>query len=43
MKKADLIQMRQEHVARGVNQLIPAMVAEAKGGGGEGRGGEGVS
>lgn len=31
MKKDLLIKMRQEHVARGVNQFIPAMVAEAKG------------
>lgn len=31
MSKEDLIKMRQEHVARGVNQFIPAMVAEAKG------------
>jgi 4-aminobutyrate aminotransferase/(S)-3-amino-2-methylpropionate transaminase len=31
MRKDDLIELRKEHVARGVNQLIPAMVAEAKG------------
>ncbi len=31
MNKADLIKLRQEHVARGVSQTIPAMVAEAKG------------
>lgn len=31
MKKADLVKMRQDNVARGVNQFIPAMVAEAKG------------
>ncbi len=31
MKKSELIQLRQEHVARGVNQFIPAMIAEAKG------------
>ena len=31
MKKAELIKLRQEHVARGVNQFIPAMLAEAKG------------
>ncbi len=31
MGKEDLIKMRQDHVARGVNQFIPAMVAEAKG------------
>lgn len=31
MKKSDLIRMRQDHVARGVNQFIPAMMAEAKG------------
>ncbi len=31
MSKADLIKLRQDHVARGVNQFIPAMVAEAKG------------
>jgi len=29
--KADLIKLRQDHVARGVNQFIPPMVAEAKG------------
>ena len=31
MSKDDLIKMRQDNVARGVNQFIPAMVAEAKG------------
>jgi 4-aminobutyrate aminotransferase / (S)-3-amino-2-methylpropionate transaminase / 5-aminovalerate transaminase len=31
MNKADLIKLRQEHVARGVSQTIPAMIAEAKG------------
>ena len=31
MSKEDLIKMRQDHVAKGVNQFIPAMVAEAKG------------
>ncbi len=31
MAKTDLIKMRQDNVARGVNQFIPAMVAEAKG------------
>jgi 4-aminobutyrate aminotransferase/(S)-3-amino-2-methylpropionate transaminase len=31
MNKDDLIKVRQDHVARGVNQFIPAMVAEAKG------------
>ncbi|MBP1712721.1 MAG: 4-aminobutyrate aminotransferase apoenzyme [Deltaproteobacteria bacterium] len=31
MKKAELIKLRQEHVARGVSQFIPAMIEEAKG------------
>ncbi|HSR11309.1 MAG TPA: 4-aminobutyrate--2-oxoglutarate transaminase [Thermodesulfobacteriota bacterium] len=31
MIREDLVKKRQEHVARGVNQFIPAMVAEAKG------------
>jgi 4-aminobutyrate aminotransferase/(S)-3-amino-2-methylpropionate transaminase len=31
MSKDDLIKMRQDNVARGVNQFIPAMVSEAKG------------
>ncbi len=31
MNKAELIQLRQDHVARGVSQFIPAMIAEAKG------------
>ena len=31
MKKAELINLRQEHVARGVSQFIPAMIEEAKG------------
>jgi len=31
MGKEDLMKMRQDHVAKGVNQFIPAMVAEAKG------------
>ncbi len=31
MKKSDLIKLRQDHVAKGVYQSIPAMIAEAKG------------
>ncbi len=31
MRKEDLIRLRQDHVARGVNQFIPAMISEAKG------------
>ena len=31
MNKADLIKVRQDHVPRGVSQLLPAMIAEAKG------------
>ncbi len=31
MRKAELIDLRQEHVARGVSQFIPAMIEEAKG------------
>jgi 4-aminobutyrate aminotransferase/(S)-3-amino-2-methylpropionate transaminase len=31
VKKAELIKLRQEHVARGVSQFIPAMIEEAKG------------
>ena len=31
MEKSQLIKLRQDHVAKGVNQFIPAMVAEAKG------------
>jgi 4-aminobutyrate aminotransferase / (S)-3-amino-2-methylpropionate transaminase / 5-aminovalerate transaminase len=31
MNKSDLIRLRQEHVARGVSQTIPAMIASAKG------------
>jgi len=31
MEKEELIKMRQDHVARGVTQLLPAMAAEAKG------------
>jgi 4-aminobutyrate aminotransferase / (S)-3-amino-2-methylpropionate transaminase / 5-aminovalerate transaminase len=31
VKKGDLIKLRQDHVPRGVNQFIPAMIEEAKG------------
>lgn len=31
MKRDDLIKLRLDHVARGVNQFIPAVIAEAKG------------
>lgn len=31
MNKADLIKVRQDNVPRGVSQLLPAMIAEAKG------------
>ena len=31
MKKSELLKLRQEQVPRGVNQFIPAMIAEAKG------------
>jgi len=31
LEKSQLIKLRQDHVAKGVNQFIPAMVAEAKG------------
>ena len=31
MNKADLIKIRQDNVPRGVSQLLPAMIAEAKG------------
>lgn len=31
MKKEELIKLRQENVPRGLNQLLPAMLAEAKG------------
>ena len=31
MNKEDLMKLRQEHVPKGVSQLLPAMIAEAKG------------
>ena len=31
MKKADLIKMRQENVAKGIYTSLPALIAEAKG------------